>query len=375
MNVNFDKSITKYCGTDWLSQIQTITGNINHIDPSTYHLYIEKIVKCENNINKLFKQIIKIDEVEKTTEFLNTVKTFSEKTSEIDIEHKTFYIKRKLAKRSTRKNPIYEETEEINYTPVDIIKSDWFKLIKNIESEIFHTLEKIFISEEETHIDKTSKTRRNIYNNYTYEKYCEILESHTSYSELYKCFGVKINHPMVFDSFVNIQRFCSIIINILLRPVYNINEKISKSFDKVLHKVFKPEMMRKNGLTKDLVINLLEQFMVAKYRTEITGNNKYFVQMLVENVTEGELSSINGPRFIEIMDTINTDALDQTSKATKFTIKAKELIKKMVEKGDVIDESIITEVQEIMGDSPEKIIEELPEEIADVYKTLNEAFK
>ena len=114
--------------------------------------------------------------------------------------------------------------------------------------------------------------------------------------------------------------------------------------------------------------------MVAKYRSEITGNNKYFLQMLVENITEGELSQINGPRFIEIMDTINTDALEKGSKATRFTVKAKDLIKKMVEKGDVIDESLLDEVKALMEDIPDKE-SELPEDVAKIYSSLDELFK
>lgn len=368
MDINFNKSIAKYCGTDWLKQIETITGNIYHIDMDKYHKNIEKIGNCEHNIRIMFKTIIKANDVVLTKEFNDLVKTFANVSSSFDITNKTFILKKR-----GKKPPI--EDVDVNYLPTNIIKSEWFGLIKHIESEIFHLIEKIFISaEEDTHADKTSSLRRNIYKDFTFDEYSKLIKEHPNYVSLYNCFGININHKDVYESFINIQRFSSIIINTLLEPVYDIHAKIEKSFDKTLSKVFKPEMMRKNGLTKELVINLLTQFMIAKYRSEITGNNKYFLQMLVENITEGELSQINGPRFIEIMDTINTDALEKGSKATRFTVKAKDLIKKMVEKGDVIDESLLDEVKALMEDIPDKE-GELPEDVAKIYASLDELFK
>lgn len=378
MEINFDKSITKYCGSDWATQLQTITGNLSHIDFPTYHKNIEKISTCENNIRKLFKRLLKNEDVEHTRDLLDIIKRFANESSKLDLQNKTFYKKRKHSKNGSKKHPVFVEVEDIStgYYPADILKSEWFKVVKEIESEIFHVVEKVFISQEDTHIDKTSQTRRNIYDDFTFEKYLEVITENPVYVEVYKCFGVKINVAEVFDTFMTLQKQASIIINVLLRPVYDIDAKIKKAFDTSLAKVFKPEMMRKNGLTKDLVINLLIQFMLAKYRADITGNNKYFLQMLVENVTEGELAGISGPRFIEIMDTINTDALDKSSKATRFTLKAKDLIKKMVAKGDVFDESILKEVEDIMVDKDETKEEtKLPEEVAKIYESLDEMFK
>ena len=344
MELNINESITKYCGSNWLEQLETITGNIRHIDEVKYNDAMDKINKCNSNIKILLKRYFKKTLYKELTEFkINFDEIYTEKYN------------KKQRKNLKRLNP--------GYLPENLIKTPWFNFIKKLESEIFHTIESIFMPiDVPIHFDKNNINRRNIYKDYNFEKYQELIKEHPDYVERCKFYDMSLNNEVFYDDILNIHKFASIIINILLTPMYDVKEKIVKSFDKRLTKVFKPEMMRKNNLTKEIVVNLLTDFMIAKYRATITSNDKYFMNMLINNLTEGTLSEMNGASFIEVMDTLNTDVLLK-SKAGKFTEKAKDIIKKIVENPDKFDKNILEEVKELIEDKEDNEDKEIINEI------------
>ena len=76
------------------------------------------------------------------------------------------------------------------------------------------------------------------------------------------------------------------------------------------------------------------------------------------------------------MDTINLDEMDPKARVTRFTVKAKDLMKKMVDAGDGIDVKLIEEVKEIMEDDPpEAPITELPSDIMEGLEAADDIFK
>ena len=366
-DLRLDTVIGKYCGADWPHQLEEITGSPFTIIDDQYKAVITKVSACEINIGKLLRKLIRLTS---NAKIIAMEKEFDELSKNLDITKKA-YVK----KQRGRSPP--KEVLDSNYLPGAIIKSPWFTFIKNIEKDIFHLLQKIFITSEDVKTSaKTTKARRNIFETFTWDHLVEIYRDHPNFRDIYEYNGIKFTSQEIFETVLKLHHFSSVIINFFLEPICDVRKIIENNYERKLKHLFKPEMMRKNHLSKDLIVNLLTEFMIARYRSGISGNPKYYVQMLMNNISEGDLSSISGPRFIEIMDTINLDEMDPKAKATRFTVKAKDLMKKMVDAGDGVDVKLIEEVKEIMEDIPPELPPtEPPSDIVEGMKAADDIFK
>lgn len=366
-DLRLDTVIGKYCGADWPRQLEEITGSPFTIVDDQYKSVITKVAACETNIGKLLRKLIRLTS---NAKIIAMEKEFNELSKALDITKKAYVMKRR------GRNPPKEVLDQ-NYVPGAIIKTPWFTFIKTIEKDIFHILQKIFITSEDVKTSaKTTKARRNVFETFTWEHLTEIYRDHPNFRDIYDYNGIKFASQEIFETILNLHHFSSVIINFFLEPMCDVRKIIENNYDRKLKHLFKPEMMRKNKLSKDLIVNLLTEFMIARYRSGISSNPKYYVQMLMNNISEGDLSSISGPRFIEIMDTINLDEMDPKARATRFTVKAKDLMKKMVDAGDGIDVKLIEEVKEIMEDDPpEAPITELPSDIMEGLEAADDIFK
>lgn len=351
-----ESTITKYCGTDYLERLESITGSITYIDMDVYKDAIMRMSTCEKNIRILLKRLLKQSMGQQTSKLSKIAEDFSSLCSVYDLANKSIILKLKKGVGKGAK-PTPNNSREViapDYSPLQIASSDWFKTIKMLEREVYHVIEKVFISPDgEARTHKTSKERKEIKDNYTYDQYEEVVKRYPNVRDLYKFFNIKITNKAIFDTILDIQKYACIIINIMLTPMYDVRSKIDKSYDKNLSFAFK-SVVSNGTLTKDIVINLLTDFMIAKYRATITGSQKYFIQMLSDELTEGQLAHCSAPEFVSIMDTIKLEELDTKSKTIDFTIKAKELMKKMVERGEsTLDVAIIKDVKELLGDDGE----------------------
>lgn len=360
-NQAIESTITKYCGTDYLERLESITGSITYIDMDVYKDAITRMSTCEKNIRILLKRLLKQSLGQQTSKLSKLIEDFSALCSTYDLANKSIILKPKkgVGKGATLTPSNSREVIAPDYSPLQIAASDWFKTIKAFEREVYHIIEKVFISPDgEARTRKTSKERKEIKDNYTYDKYEEVIKKYPNVRDLYKFFNIKITNNAIFDTLLDIQKYACIVINIMLTPMYDVRAKIDKSYDKNLSFAFK-SMVSNGTLTKDIVINLLTDFMIAKYRSTVTGSQKYFIQMLSDELTEGQLAHCNAAEFVSIMDTIKLEELDSKSKVVDFTIKAKELMKRMVERGETtLDVAVIKDVKELLGDDGETKTEE-----------------
>lgn len=357
------RTISKYVGADWMQKLESVIGTLTTIDDTKYRDAIDKISKCENNIKICFRRIARNTEV--TDQFIAVQNDFIEKSTALDILNKA-YVQKKNKKGKLR------DVIVAQYTPEQLIKSDWFTSVKKIEREIYRYVEHVFISPDgESKSGKTSKERRDLKSKYDFAAFQELLKKYPNIDELYDIYGIKPVEELVFNAFMDMQKFSNAIINILLTPMYDVLDKVTKSYDKDLAHAFK-STIQKGIATRDLIIELLTNFACAQYRAKLTGSSKYMLEMLSDELTEGALSEMDGARYISVMDSINTDAMTKGSKAAGFTVKARELMKKMIEQDGKMDTSILTEIKDLIGDdeddAPEvkemkDTLKELPEDI------------
>lgn len=394
--IAMEDTITKYCGTDWLDKLEEITGSCTTIDLDTYKKAIADITVCEKNIKTLFKRLIK----QSFGRNMKTLCAISEKFNTLSttyaIAEKS--VTRKLknsykGKKGTRPAILNEtnSTEVVadDYVPVNIVKSDWYLCIKDIEKTIYRVMEKIFISPDgEGKTEKTGSKRKNMYKERTYENYQEVIKKHPNIQKLYTPLDIEITNQAIFDSITGLQRYANIIINLVMTPMYDVHTKITKSYERTLAPAFKAQIAA-GKVTKDVVISLLSDFIIAKYRATLTGSNKYMLQMLSSEITEGQLAGLDGARFADIMETIDLEAIDRTSKVASFATKAKDILRTISSSGDKLDITTIHDVKELLGDGPEETITsmltELPPEVAeelakydsilDVPKDMTDAIK
>lgn len=353
------KTISRYTSGDWLKKLETVIGNLSTIEDERYRDAIDKISKCESNIRICFKRITKNATV--TPEFTEAQERFLALSAATDILHKAYTQKR------NKKGKLHDVIVAA-YVPDQLVKSDWFNSIKLIEREIYRYIEHAFISPDgETKIGKTARERRELKVKYDYATYQELLKKYPNINELYNIYGMNPSEEIVYNSFMDIQKYANAIINILLTPMYDVTDKVTKSYDRDLAHAFK-STIQKGFATRDLIIELLTNFAYAQYKSNLTGSTKYFLQMLSDELTEGSLSQMNSARFLDVMDSINTDAMAKESKAAGFTVKAREIMKKMIDMDGKMDASVLTEIKDLIGDEDEADAPELKE----VKKTLLE---
>ena len=371
--ISMDQTITKYCGVDWLDKLEQITGSCTTIDLETYKKAIADVVICEKNIKTLLKRVIKqafgqdIKEVSQLFENFNTLSTslmIGEKS--VIRKLKNTYKGKKGAKPTVLTENNSTECVADEYLPMNLVKTDWYKCIKKMEQTIYRIMEKLFVSPDgESKNEKTSSKRKNMYKDHTYENFQEILKKHPDMLSVYAPFSVQMTSQSIFDSMIAIQRYANAAINIIMTPMYDVKTKITKSYEKTLAGAFRSEIAS-GHVTKDLVISLLSDFIIAKYRATLTGSNKYMLQMLSNEITEGQLAGIDGARFADIMETIDVDAIDRDSKVASFATKAKDLLRTLsTVKEDKFDMKMLTDVKELLGDDPGETVTSLLAEVPD----------
>lgn len=371
--LSMESTITNYCGSDWLDKIESITGTLTFIDVPTYKMAINNIATCEKNIRILFTRLIKQAFGQDLKTLVAVSEEFKRLSTELDINAKAIIRKPTKAARKAHATELNDSNsrEDVvdSYVPLMLIKSDWFKSVKLIEREVYRMIEKVMISPDgEMKIGKTAKERKQLAKTYDYSKYDEVLSKYPDLKTLIAPFDIHITSAEIYDTLLGLQKNANIIMNIILTPMYDIKTKITKSFDTKLAPSFK-ESITNGTLTREVVIDLITDFMVAKYRAMLTGSSKYFVQMLSDELTEGQLAHCDGRNFVEMMDAIDTDTFSKGSRAAGFTTKAKGLMKKMLERsesGQGFDMSILKDVHELVAEKPDERegLVDVPEAIA-----------
>lgn len=340
---------------NYMEQLQKITGNIEFVDMEMYHDKHNKLVNCDSNIKKVLRKMLE------DTDSIDTIKTLYDKESNaLNLKDNTFGLYIKKSKKSKKQK---KPREIINngYRPIDLVKTEWFKLIKRMEKDIHKFLIEVFPDTSQntdtnnnintdslpnmqlnnkSKLDVESKTFADL--EYEYKLHPELLDIKTA-------LDCKINTNKLFTSIIMIKKFAKIIINILLTPMYDVKKTIHSHWSEI-NRIFKTKAFQQTKLTSpEDIIEILYQFIIAKYRATITGNNKHYVKLFLDTVGNENVSNMDGARFVEIMDAIDLDKLNKKDKVYQFALGAKSIMQRIVN-NENITPNILKEFDNMFND-------------------------
>ena len=340
---------------NYMEQLQKITGNIEFVDMDMYHDKHNKLVNCDSNIKKVLRKMLE------DTDSIDTIKSLYDKESNtLNLKDNTFGLYVKKSKKSKKQK---KPREIINngYRPIDLVKTEWFKLIKRMEKDIHKFLIEVFPDTSQntnvndgsntdslpnvqlnnkSKLDVESKTFADL--EHEYKLHPELLDIKTA-------LDCKINTNKLFTSIIMIKKFAKIIINILLTPMYDVKKTIHSHWSEI-NRIFKTKAFQQTKLTSpDDIIEILYQFIIAKYRATITGNNKHYVKLFLDTVGNENVSNMDGARFVEIMDAIDLDKLNKKDKVYQFALGAKSIMQRIVN-NENITPNILKEFDNMFND-------------------------
>lgn len=343
---DIDAQIAKISGQEnYMESLQKITGNIMTIDAAIFKEKHRKISACDFNIRLLLKRI---SDEQPNPSILEQMTQFNAESSVVNIKDGTFIMYQRKTKST--KNPPKPPREIIapGHKPEELIKTPWFKMVKRIEKEVNKFITSAFP-------ENTDQA------NLTYEYLANEYKQHPELVDIRTVYDCKVNSESIFKSFVQLRKCSNIIINILLTPMYDVKHTIRKHWNKI-EQIFKSKAFQQTGIASpDDIVDMLNQFIIAKYRATITGNNKHYVKLFLNTIGNDNVSNMDGARFMEIMDSIDLDKLNKEDKVYKFALGAKTAMSKIVNNENVNAEDIIHELDDMFKDDP-KVEEVNPEQ-------------
>ena len=354
---DIDAQISKISGqADYMEHLQKITGNIMNVDMAMYHDKHTKISNCDSNIKKVLAKLLKEDEAIKPIH-----DQYLSESDKLDIANKTFYMHVKKSSKSKKVHPPREKISP-GYQPSDLVKTEWFHLVKHMEKAVQKFLVEVFPADP----DNEKKTE---YEKKTYEELSAEFTAHPEMLDIKTILDVKVSSKAIFELFKLLKRFTKIIINILMLPMYDVKATIESHWDQI-EKIFKSKAIQSvnqstgNTLaSEDDIVLILTQFIIAKYRATVTGNNKHYIRLFFDTIGNDSLANMDGARFLEIMEAIDLDKLDKSDNVYKFASSAK-IAMKRIANNEAITPDILKEFDEIFNGKPEEDTTNSPEQQA-----------
>lgn len=302
-----DAILNKITGSnDYAKELEKLTGNIEGINME----YFEGVIKSVNesdakirtnikNIPNIGKEFFKLSIESGLNEPIEVIKKKSKKSDKIKIKKN---INQKLK-------------------PKTFIKSPYFKMVKKLE-----------------------KTCNNLYEAYNLNKGLEgmqeILKTNPDLMETKNFFDYKLKDTEDINMIITIKKEANNIISLYMLPMYDLMQTMNKNWH-LIDNLF-------NSMVSDISVSevkdMLYLFMLAKYRCTITENDKYYMKLFMsiigkentEDTTEGNAKKLIGEmdaaRFLELLDTINIENIDNKETVYKFATQAKEIIRRIVNK-------------------------------------------
>lgn len=340
---DIDAQISKISGqSDYMEHLQKITGNIMNIDMEMYHEKHQKMVNCDSNIKKVLLKLVKEDE-----KILPLQVRFEQLSNQLNIAEKTFYT---YIKKSTKSKKEHKPKEMISpgYKPSELIKTDWFHEIKHMEKNVQKFLTEMFPIPPTPEGQQPPKID---YEKKTWEELETEFAAHPELMDIKTIYDVRVANKSIFELFKLMKRFSKIIINILMLPMYDVKKTIESHWPQI-EKIFKNKTFQDaTNMTKpDDIVLILTQFIIAKYRATITGNNKHYVRLFFDAVGNDSFANMDGARFLEIMDSIDLDKLDKSDSVYKFAMTAKTTMQKIAH-NEAITPDLLKQFDEIFNNN------------------------
>ena len=348
---DIDAQISKISGqANYMEHLQKITGNIMNVDMAMYHEKHTKLVNCDSNIKKVLAKILKEDE-----KILPVQQRYEQLSVTLDLANKTFYMHVKKLSKSKKPHPPQERITP-GYQPSELIKTDWFHEVKHMEKAVQKFLIEVFPQPEAPIPDPANPEQQPPpqppkvdYEKKTYEDLKPIFDAHPELIDIKTIYDVRIVSKPLFELFKLLKRFTKIIINILMMPMYDVKATIQSHWNQI-EKIFKSRAFQEANhiASPEDIVLILTQFIIAKYRATVTGNNKHYVRLFFEAVGNDSFADMDGARFLEIMDAIDLDKLDKTDTVYKFAMSAKTAMRKIAN-NEAITPDLLQEFDSIFG--------------------------
>ena len=328
---------------NYMNQLEQVVGKIDQIDYDMYHAAIDKCAPCDNNLRILSNRFLKVECMNEDGKQLFT--NFIRTQDEFNIATKTFALEERKSKKSG-KEKAPREIITFNHRPMEIFKSPWFKCVRAIEKSTREYLKVIFGKGDYANLTYTPDM---------FVKHLEtnpVKESVSTYFEI----PITIKDAAMFMNIANAYKCSKIIINTFMNPMYDIRARIHKN-PGIISKVFRSKPLQATAgealSSPEDIVDILEQFIVAKYRATISGNNKHFIKLFSSLVDPSSSTKIEGTKFLDIMDNLNLEDLDKSSATFKFANASKDLIKKVVTSGELDGVEIAEKITEILNTKPD----------------------
>ena len=331
---NADSIIRNITGSNnYVKELEKVCGNIETID-KTWFVNV-------NDENKKDDIIIRKTLINTLGKDNDIVKQYFSLSLQINFNNPFITIIKKSKKSKQPKKTKEEIKPELK--PKVFIKSDYFKLLKTLE-----------------------KTTNNLLEAYgpNGEKVENILKTQPELPDIKNFYGYKIKTATDIKPISIIHKSTHNVINRYMLPMYNMKATMDNNWG-MLAPLFKNNGLTVEGfeISQHEVKDMLYLFMVAKYRCTITENNKYYVKLFMNIINnngtmeeETEFGKMDPARFLELLDTINLEAIDKRQKVYKFAEQSKNIIKRIVNKKDGENmEDIMAEVARIVSDSQQPL--------------------
>lgn len=326
---NTDELITKITGSNnYMKEIEKVVGCIDSVDLSFFMEKNAENIRNDECIRSYMKKLLN----EETKNFFA-------------ISIQTDFNKAIVIKNNKRHSKKIAD----NFKPKVFIKSPYFKFIKKIEKTCNNLIESYNIDTEKP----------------TYESVAHILSTNHDLMSVKNFFGYELHNDEDVKAIVDLQKASHKIIENYLSPMYDVKKTMAKNWG-ILAPMFKNDFATINSEIQDM----LYLFVVAKYRCQLTDNNKYYMKLFMDIVNKNPEAKANGlpeenvlanmdpARFLELLDNINFESISQKKSVYEFANKSKNIIHKIANKKPTDKmEDILKDLQEILDQSKKELEE------------------
>ena len=350
-----DAMLNKITGSsNYLKELERLTGNIEHIDANFMNEKLMIINECDTTIRK----IINSTRASIRREFfeLSIMSRIGNPYDEVKKKNKN-KVKKVLA-------------QELK--PKTMIKSPYFKMVKTIEKRCNNLIESYNID-----TDKPSITSVQ-----------EVLKTNPELMSIKNFFDQPLEIDADCAKIVEMRRAANVIISIYMQPLYDLRGTTEKNWH-MIGDLFTTAARDKVDVSEREVKDMLYLFIIAKYRCMITDNDKYYLKLFMsllnkttktqecDGVNDNEINAsrligeMDAPRFLELLDTINLGKIGDKETVKRFAIQSKEIIKRIVNRkeGETM-ENIMTDLQNLMSAGHEDVHEDV--EAREVHEDVRE---
>ena len=130
--------------------------------------------------------------------------------------------------------------------------------------------------------------------------------------------------------------------------MYDVEATIQSHWNQI-DKIFRNKTFQQHaqGIMPADIIRILHQFIIAKYRADVTGNNKQYVKLFLGTVGDDTIGNMDGARFMEIMDSIDMSAFSKDDKVYQFATNAKTIMQKIAN-NETLTPKMLEEITQMM---------------------------